>query len=352
MDSTVMSRSRNRIVPNLTYRTAQAVGLWLAEGDKRALYLVTFTNNQPCLIAFFHRVASRVLQPSSLPRVAVYLPSTDTPYAQPVRPAHYRTYVDNRANRPYYIYRIYGAVLAKKWRLIVRKICKNESNYRPIFQGFFAGEGNVKEGSHGSRAVRIAQGKPNQFVEKMLNHFGITYDYGGHREYTVCGRANLEKFLDLELTILHPSKYKRFMNMMATFRQRHYRKHALELLVFARLRVPMTTKELASGLGRSTSRLNQVLRKMKARGIVRMYHVNSLYYWVRADTRTTVISKQKMRILQLLEIGQRVRQLAASLGRTDKAVRHRLHELEHLGLVGFQNPFWVRKQTEYGVISK
>jgi len=349
---TVKSQSGNRIVRNLAYRTAQAVGLWLAEGDKRALYVVTFTNNQPCLIAFFHRVVSRLLQPSILPRIAVYLPSPDSSYANPVKPAHYRTYVDNRANRPYYIYRIYGAMLVKKWRLIVRRICKNESNYRPVFQGFFAGEGNVKEGSHGSRAVRIAQGKPNQFVEKMLNHFGITYDYGGHREYTVCGRANLEKFLDLELTILHPSKYKRFMNMMETFRQRHYRRHALEELVFARLGVPMTTKELASEFCRSTSRLKQVLRNMKARGIVRMYHVNSLCYWVRTDTRSIVISKQKMKILQLLEIGQRVRQLAANLGRNHKAVRHRLHELERLGLVGFQNPFWVRKQTEHGVISK
>jgi len=347
-----MGQSKKKLSLSPAHITAQAVGLWLAEGDKRTRNEVTFTNNQPRLISLFHKVVARTLQPSLTPRVAVYLPSTDTPYLHPVKSARYRIYVDKRSNRPYYIYRISGVTLAKKWHLLVRKTCKIESNYRYILQGFFAGEGNVKEGSHGSRAVRIAQGEPNQFVEKMLDYFGITYDYGGHREYTVCGRANLEKFLDLELTVLHPSKYKRFMNMMATFRQRHYRRYALEELVFARLGDPMTTKELASEFGRSTSRLTQVLHRTKARGIVRMYHVNSLCYWVRADTRSIVISKQKMKILQLLETGERVRQLAESLGRNDKAVRRRLQELERLGLVEFQNPFWVRKQTEYGVISK
>jgi len=347
-----MIRSKNRIVRNLAHRTAQAVGLWLAEGDKRTLSEVTFTNNQPSLIAFFHNVVTKTLRPSLTPRVAVYLPSTDTLYAHPAKSARYRVYFDKRANRPYYIYRISGVTLAKTWHLTVRKICKSKSNYRSILQGFFAGEGNVKEGSHGSRAVRIAQGKPYRFLEKMLDHFRITYYYGGHREYTIFGRANLEKVLALNLMILHPNKHKRFLEMMATFRQRHYQRHALEELVYARLGIPMTTNELASGFGRSMSRLKQVLRRMKARGIVAMYHVNSLCYWVRVDSRTIVISKQKLKILELLGVGQRVHQLAASLGRNDKSVRRRLLELERLGLVGLQNPFWVRKQTEYRVISK
>ena len=347
-----MGRSTKNSVHSLAHITAQAVGLWLAEGDKRTRNEVTLTNNQPRLVTLFHKVVAKTLQPNLTPRVAVYLPSTDTSYAHPVKSARYRIYVDKRSNRPYYIYRISGVTLAKRWLMLVRKTCKSESNYRYILQGFFAGEGNVKEGSHGSRAVRIAQGKPNQFVEKMLDHFGITYSYGGHREYTICGRANLEKFLDLGLTILHPLKYKRFMNMMATFRQRHYQRHKLEELVFDRIRLPMTTKELAFELGRSTSRLSHVLCRMKAGGTVKMFHVNSVCYWIRADSRAIVISKQKMKILQLLAVGQRVRQLAASLGRNDKAVKRRLIELERLGLVGFQNPFWVRKQAEYGVISK
>jgi len=229
-------------MPSLTYRTAQAVGLWLAEGDKRTNREVTFTNNEPSLISFFHKVMVDTLQPRYTPRIAVYLPFSGESYLRPVVTGRYRVYIDGRANRPYYIYRISGVLLVRKWRSIVSTTCKRKSNFRPVLQGFFAGESNVKEGSHGSRVVRVAQGMPNRFIEKLLAYFGITCEYGGHREYTIQGRDNLEKILALELMILHPSKQKRFQAMMAGYRQRHYSKNALYDLVYSQLQNPATTE--------------------------------------------------------------------------------------------------------------
>jgi predicted transcriptional regulator len=334
------------------YQIAQAVGLWLAEGDKTTTKEITFTNNEPSLISFFHRVVHSVVQPVLAPRVYVYLPKLGSSYSRPVQEARYRVYVDKRANFPYYIYRISGVKSTRKWKTIVSRICLEESNYEPILQGFFAGEGNIKAGLRDSRAVRIAQGKRNRLVERILRHFSISFDYGGHRMYTISGRANLDKFLEHRITVLHPIKHRRFLEMMASFRQLHYAKGALRRTVLSDLHDPMTTSHLARLAGRTTSRLRKVLRVLKGEGLVRMFHVNSVCYWVRADANVILISRQKMKILGLLKVKRRVFEMAQVLRRDDRSISRRLHELESLGLVDFQKPFWNRKGTSCRVISR
>lgn len=239
-----------------------------------------------------------------------------------------------------------------KWRGLVSRVCSHSSYYQFVLQGFFAGEGNVKEGSHESRAVRIAQAKPNPLLEMMLRHYEISFRYGGHRQYTISGRQNLEKVLALRMTCLHRPKHKRFMRMMAGYRQRHYPRHALDELVLSTLVIPQTTKELAARLQRSRSRLFQVLSTLHLMGRVQGYHVNSTHYWVKTGSQLIVISKQKMRILNLLRKHHRVFELAANLATDGKAVSRRLHELERLGLVYREKANWHRKSTQSRVMEK
>ena len=89
---------------------------------------------------------------------------------------------------------------------------------------------------------------------------------------------------------------------------------------------------------------------MKSSGIVKMYHAKSFCYWVRTDSHIVVVSKQKMRILNLIHVRRRVFQLAAKLRRDDRTVARRLFELKRIGLAELQKPFWVRKSTECKVI--
>ena len=215
---------------------------------------ITLTNNQPYPIALFHRVVHENLHPKQIPRVAVYLPNLDTLYEEPVGWARYRVYVDRRANMPYYIYRISGVEAVKSWRALVSSACSDTNNYGPILQGFFAGEGNVREGAHHSRLVRIAQGAPHALLETMLRHFRISFKYGGHREYSISGRDNFEIILALGVTRLHHSKHKKFLRMMQGYRQRHYPCHALHGWVLAKLSTPRTTEELAIDLSARADR--------------------------------------------------------------------------------------------------
>ncbi len=334
-----------------TGRLGQVVGLWLAEGDKVTRMEVTFTNNQPYLIELFHEVIQENLVASNTPRIAVYLPRKDSPYAHPVASARYRVYIDRRANFPYHIYRLSGVHVVKEWRKLVRGTCRIATNYQSILQGFFAGEGNVKTGLHYSRAVRIAQGRPNRLLEKMLHHFRISFVYGGHREYSITGRYNLAKFHSLELTVLHRAKHERFLKMMSSYRQNHFSNFTLRRLVLSNLAIPRTSAELASEYKRSISRLHQVLLDLKSSGNILMYHVNSRCYWVRTDS-IIVISRQKEKILCLLAEKHRAFELARVLERNAKSVLRRLHELEGLGLVTRRKHNWYRVPTPSKVVKK
>ncbi|MDG6988393.1 MAG: hypothetical protein JRN21_03605 [Nitrososphaerota archaeon] len=251
---------------------------------------------------------------------------------------------------PYYIYRVSGVKTVKSWRALVSSVSSDTSDYGPVLQGFFAGEGNVRESAHHSRLVRIAQGEPYPLLETILRHFGISFKYGGHREYSISGRDNFEKILALGAAHLHRSKHKKLLRMMERYRQHHYPYHALHALVLARLSTPRTAEDLAIDLKRSTSRLRQVLCDLRSKGDIKMYHVNSTYFCVRATSGVVAISKQKARILALMEALHRPFELSAELKRNRKAVTRRLRELEHIGLVYLEKANWHKSPTTSRVI--
>lgn len=333
---------------------AEIVGLWLAEGDHTTSREITFTNNDAKLIEFFHRVLSRHFQLLYSPRVYVYLPSRDAEFPRPVPGARYRTYLDPRANFPYFIYRASGVELVKRWKEAVLAICNESSNYVGILQGFFAGEGNIKETmSHHSRALRIAQGKRFPLLERILRSFGVEFRYeASERSYVISGRENLEKLWNLGVSALHSKKQERFSSMLASYTQRHYERLSLGPKILKMLSSPLTKKQLADRVGRSDSRVNQALTKLRRAGKVEMFKVRSLYYWIGSDRQAVIISREKSRILRALDSTRRQFEIARMVHRSEKSVSRRLSEMARLGLVERANSNWRRIDVAKRVIVK
>jgi hypothetical protein len=231
---------------------AQTVGLWLAEGDHKTLREVTFTNNDSRLTAFFHRVLWKRLRPCNPARIYIYLPSKGANYERPVSGAIYRTYIDRRANVPYYIYRVSGVELARIWRRTSLRVCADPSNYPGVLQGFFAGEGNIKESTrYHSRVLRLAQGKRLALLERILRFFRVKFSYeSSERYYVISGRGDLEKLWSLGVSELHPKKNARFAAMMSSYQQYHYMRGYLGPRIVEILSSPLTTNEIATRVNR------------------------------------------------------------------------------------------------------
>jgi hypothetical protein len=330
------------------------VGLWLAEGDHKTSREIKFTNNNSELILFFHRALWKHFRPINPPRIYAYLPSPGTTFVGPVPGAVYRTYIDRRANVPYYIYRVSGVVLARRWKKVSREICASPSNYQGILQGFFAGEGNIKESKgYRTRVLRIAQGKRFLLLERILRHFGVTFTYEpAQRSYVISGRENLEKLWNLGVSEMHSKKHAKFEAMLASYKQHHYKRLSLGPRILDMLSSPLTTCEIAALINRGESRETQVLTELRRNNEIEMFKVRSSYYWVRIDRRCIVISSEKFKVLRTLSHPRRLFEIARVVGRTGKSVSKRLAEMKPLGLVEKVNSNWRRIEVAKRVIVK
>lgn len=238
-----------------------------------------------------------------------------------MRGATYHSYIDRRANFPYYIYRAAGVGLLKSWSRMVKAVCARAENYAFILQGFFAGEGNVKyiKRSH-SRTVRIAQGERYYLLERILKHFGVSLSYGGHREYSISGRENLEKLHSIDISKLHKLKHKKFTEMIKSYKQRHYSRGALRLILLGILKSPFTTASLAGIVRRTNRRVGMALTDLARSGLVQKYRVRSQYYWIRADRGVVMISPEKRRILRVLQAPARQAEITKAVGKSKRSV--------------------------------
>jgi len=154
-------------------KIAECIGLWLAEGDTKTKKEITFTNNQFDLIELFHKTLTLLFDDFEYnTRLYVYMPTKNKVYKK-INVNTLRKYIDKRANKPYYIWRLASIKIHNIWVKKVEEFKLNTNFYVPLLRGFFAGEGNIKTGSHGNRTLRIAQLK-NTFVEHLLNAVGIT----------------------------------------------------------------------------------------------------------------------------------------------------------------------------------
>jgi predicted transcriptional regulator len=284
----------------------------------------------------------------------VYRPSRESEFVRPVPGASYRLYVDSRANVPYYIYRVSGVELVRRWRKSLRGICASPSNYQGILQGFFAGEGNIKESkSHHSRVLRIAQGKRLPLLERILRHFGVEFGYEPtERSYVISGRDNLERLQNLGVSQLHSIKHAKFMAMLSSYSQRHFKRHTMVPMILATLSSPRTTHEIATRLGRSDSRVIHELTKLRRENEVEMFKVRSRYYWTKRGQQRIVISREKHKILKVLATPKRRPEIARAVKLSHGSVSKRLTELIRLGLVEKVNSNWRRIEVAKRVIVK
>ena len=189
------------------YEIAECIGLWLAEGDKRCNNEINFSNNCFNLIKQFHKVIILLFKKYKFNiRIYIY-----TKYGEkvdiPIKKCKINRYIDKQATRPYFIWRLASVELNKKWKKIVKEISGNKKYYADFLRGFFAGEGNIKTGSHNNRTIRISQGKPLELIESILKHFKIDYKYSPReRSYVIENQEILRKQYGDEFIAVKDSK--------------------------------------------------------------------------------------------------------------------------------------------------
>ncbi len=331
-------------------KIAECVGLWIAEGDDKTEREITFTNNCEPLIKLFYSVISRIF-PKGKFRLYVYSPESKGNLR--LRKCRTLFYTDMRANKPYYILRYANTVDVIKWKKIVSKISKERKHFPDILRGFFAGEGNIKTGTHANRTIRIAQKEPLGIIDKILQSLDIKYRFFiSERSYTITGWKNWEKFYNYKIYTLHPEKKKKFIQAWKSYKEIHYPNNFIRYNILRYLSTPKTSNELALIFNRKQARLQDVLSELKIEGKIINYKCRSLDYWVKSDSNMIVISDRKDQILKILKNPLNTADIAGKNNIDWKAAKRRLIELQKLGLIKQEDYLWMRIPTRKEVIVK
>ena len=310
---------------------AECVGLWLAEGDTKSRYELTFTNNSAELIQHFYSCLSKLFSEG---RFRLYIYGLGESVEPPVQGVFVKNYVDKRATKPYFIIRLASKDLIKRWRFLVSTcfFLSDKNIVASILRGFFAGEGSVKVSSHNSRILRIAQRDRVPYLERWFSILGLKYHFlQKNRTYEFSGRSNWDIFSVFSIAVLHPLKNKAFLDAYHSFKQIHYPYFYLKKKVLASLSRPKSTRELAVLFSRSPARVYDVLSELKREGIVMNYQVRSINYWVRGAA--VVISHKKKAYLDILKTPRPMSFLAKFFKSDYKRLSRRLMELYRLGLI-------------------
>lgn len=329
---------------------AELVGLWLAEGDNKTNREITITNNVFDLILFSYKTLKKLFRAENY-RIYIYLPSENYLLKEKLPKVAIRKYVDKRARKPYFILRLANVEIVKKWKRIVSEVCSQEKLYAPIVRGFFAGEGNIKTGSHKNRTIRIAQKERMELIDKILDYFEIEWKFSkNERSYEIIGRKNWEKLAEIKIADLHSEKKIRFWNAYNSYMQWHYKKHHIRNNILCYLDKPKTSLELAEQFDRSQARLQDILIDLKKEGKIRNFQVRSKNYWLKNDSKIIPISKRKKTILDCLSIPRRTCEITGILKIDEKGTLRRLRELNNLGLVSRNNYHWYKLPIDYEVM--
>ena len=313
---------------------AECVGLLLAEGDDKCNNEITFTNNQFELIEFFHKNIKSLFSNHKFNiRIYVYTPNGEN-IEVPLEVTKINRYIDIRANKPYYIWRLASVELNKKWKTIVEHYKANPKFYGDILRGFFAGEGSIKSTSHSNRTLEIAQ-KPCQFLEEILNYLNVEFNYTiGNRSYSVTHRDNWDKLAKIKIADLHSIKKEKFWRIYNEFKERHYKSHHIRNRLLQMLIHPRMTSELAIEFQRTEARLQDVLIDLKDKGIINNFRSGSKSYWIKNDQNTIIISKLKLEYLnRLINSNKSTMEIAKYFNVGFQSSKKRLKELEKLNLV-------------------
>jgi predicted transcriptional regulator len=322
--------SKIKISPDIS----KCVGLWLAEGDTKTKREITFTNNCNLLIEFFSTTIENIFRNYRFhPRIYIY-----SKYKEKVTlnlNCIKKYYIDKRAKKPYFIYRIASTKLICLWKEIVEKVKENKKLYKYLLMGYFAGEGNLKGGTHSQRTIRIAQGKPNKLIEKILTYFKISYKYNiKERTYIISGKWNWDILADIRIADLHPIKKEKFWDMYYSYKEIHYPDNYIKNRLLILLKDPYTSLELSKILNRSQARIYDILAILKKDEIIQKFNVKSTVYWILRNQNKIIISNIKEKYLQFLKnCGKTSSELAKEIGVDYSSAKRRLKELQRLNLV-------------------
>ncbi len=327
-------------------RVAECVGLWLAEGDQKSRSEITFTNNCLELVDLFYKNLTYLFKNCGNIRIYVYS-KEDQEINMNYKNCTIKYYKDNRARKPYFIVRLTSVEKVKEWKKIIEKSLNDKRLCPFILRGFFAGEGSIKEGSHNSRGIRIAQGIQNDMLEKILTFFKIKYSfYSNERNYVIYGKKNWDIFANFKLADLHPDKKERFWRVYNDFKEEHYEKNYLVNNIYSLLESPYSTRQLAEKFNRSIARIQDVLINLKKQGKIKNFRVRNIDYWTN-DPNLTIISKLKKDYLLLLENPKKTSELAEEFNVCHKSSYNRLKELERLNLIKrLDNKKWTKNQMK------
>jgi hypothetical protein len=319
---------------------AECAGLWLAEGDNKTRSEITFTNNCFDLVLFFHKTMKNIFGDIK-PRIYAY--SKRNKQVMDLDNIRFRYYTDKRANRTYYIYRIASVSLVKKWKRIVESMFKNERMYQHFLRGFFAGEGNIKTGSHCNRTIRIAQKQQIKIIDMILNYFEIKYTFSKRgRSYVIVNRTNWDRLAKIKIADLHPDKKKKFWKVYSDFKEYHYSHNFIKDNIMNYLNRPKNVRELSVIFGRTLARIQDILIPMKKRGKVINFRVRNVDYWIKTSSNLVVISSVKKRYLDILNKPMTTKQLSDVMNVCWKSSNNRMNELRKLGLVEKDCYLWMK----------
>jgi hypothetical protein len=323
---------------------AECVGLWLAEGDHKTTGEITFTNNCFELVKLFHNVMIHLYANEKFkPRICSY--SKDWRSEDSLDNILIKHYLDLRANRPYYLYRIWSVSLISKWKKLVNELLTQEVWSYDILRGFFAGEGNIKNGKR-NRAVRIAQKQTLKWVDKTLTKMKVKFNFNAReRAYVIWGRESWDKLAEIRIADLHPLKKDRFWQIYSQFKEYHYSPGLLKNSILGLLHKMHTRNEISLILGRTPARINDVLRELEDEDKIKPFKVRSKVYWIRTDQNLVIISSIKQNYLNLLDNYNKTYEFAREMQVDWKSAYRRLNELKKLGLVSLKEDKWERLPT-------
>ena len=314
---------------------AKCVGLWLAEGDSKASSEITFTNNCLDLVLFFNNilVSALDLNPEKI-RIYTYSKDKKADFEE-LKQFNTKNYLDVRATKPYFIWRIYNPQKLVHWKDIVKEIKTKNLLWKDLLKGFFAGEGNLKYDIKScSRTIRIAQGQRDLFIEEILNHLNIHHKFRiKDRSYYITGKWHWDIFAKNKLCDLHPIRGEKFWKIYNSYKEEHYPHLFLKNQILKSLKKPKKLSDLSFELKRSKARITEELIKLKKEQQASYFKIGSLTYWTcRKDL--IIISKKKFSYLELLKSGiNKTSYLARILDVCPKSSKNRLLELQKLGLV-------------------
>ncbi len=332
-------------------RVAECVGLWLAEGWNKSKSEITFTNTCLELIDLFKDTINEIFRGHDYNQRIYIYSKTGKKISLPYPNCVIKYYVHKRATKPFLIFRIASVELIKEWRKKVTETLNKTKLFPYVLRGFFAGEGNIKEGSHNSRVLRIAQIKQKKFIDRILEGLEIEFSFKiKNRSYEIHGKPMWDIFARLGLADLHPDKKKKFWEVYSHFKEEHYKINFLIKKILPLLKNPYSTKQLSEIFKRTPARIQEILTTLKKQNKINNFRVKNIDYWTN-NLNLVIISKLKNKYLLFLGGLKQTSEFAKEFKVCWKSSFNRLKELEKLNLIRRQKDGrWIKLATKKKIL--